>query len=148
MKPTCRARHFVSLPGDNVSSRSPATVISPRSGRSRPPIRFSSVVLPEPDGPISARNSPCATSRSIPRSTSTRCLPRRYAFATPFIETMLLMLALSPCFGAQERDACAHLGQHTGIAFREPDADLDGRLGAVGRRNDRDDAAGNAPVGI
>ena len=31
----------------------------PSVGRSRPPIRLSSVVLPEPDGPISARNSPC-----------------------------------------------------------------------------------------
>ena len=31
----------------------------PRSGWSRPPIRLSSVVLPEPDGPISATKSPC-----------------------------------------------------------------------------------------
>ena len=29
-----------------------------RVGVSSPPIRLSSVVLPEPDGPISARNSP------------------------------------------------------------------------------------------
>ena len=35
----------------------------PLVGRSSPPIRFSSVLLPEPDGPISARNSPAGTFR-------------------------------------------------------------------------------------
>ena len=40
------------------------------------PIRLSSVVLPEPDGPISARKSPCGISRLTPFSTSMRSLPR------------------------------------------------------------------------
>ena len=51
--PMCRARHADSLPPDSLSMRSPATVIDPSLGVSSPPIRFSSVVLPEPDGPIS-----------------------------------------------------------------------------------------------
>ena len=38
--------------------RSPPTVMLPPVGESSPPIRFSSVVLPEPDGPISAMKSP------------------------------------------------------------------------------------------
>ena len=38
--------------------RSPPTVMLPSVGESRPPIRLSSVVLPEPDGPMSARKSP------------------------------------------------------------------------------------------
>ena len=38
--------------------RTPPTSTDPPVGVSRPPIRFSSVVLPEPDGPISARKSP------------------------------------------------------------------------------------------
>ena len=68
-----RARHAESLPPDSLSMRSPATSIDPSVGVSRPPIRFSSVVLPEPEGPMSARNSPAATSRFRECSTSTRC---------------------------------------------------------------------------
>ena len=48
----------------------------PPVGVSSPPIRLSSVVLPEPDGPISARKSPCGMSRLTPCSTSMRSLPR------------------------------------------------------------------------
>ena len=44
----------------------------PRSGVSSPPIRLSRVVLPEPDGPISATKSPCGMSRSTPCRTSIR----------------------------------------------------------------------------
>ena len=43
------------------SMRSPATLISPASGRSIPPSRLSRVVLPEPDGPITAMKSPRGT---------------------------------------------------------------------------------------
>ena len=44
------------------------------SARSRPPIRFSSVVLPEPDGPMTATKSPSGISRSSWCSTSTLSL--------------------------------------------------------------------------
>ena len=61
----------------------PATSIEPLDGVSRPPIRLSSVVLPEPDGPISARKSPCGISRLTPFSTSMRSLPRVKYLWTP-----------------------------------------------------------------
>ena len=48
----------------------------PLLGRSRPPIRFSSVDLPEPDGPISARKSLSRMSRSSFSSTCTVSTPR------------------------------------------------------------------------
>ena len=53
------------------ASDSPAITTSPSSGRSRPAMRLSSVDLPQPDGPITATNSPWATSRSAPRSART-----------------------------------------------------------------------------
>ena len=49
----------------------------PSDGVSRPPIRFSSVVLPDPDGPIRARKSPSGMSRVTPCRTSIRSLPRK-----------------------------------------------------------------------
>ena len=45
--------------------------VAPAVGGSSRPIRLSSVDLPEPDGPISAVNSPGASTRSMPCSTST-----------------------------------------------------------------------------
>src|SRR2546423_9678729 len=43
----------------------------PSSGRSKPAIRRSVVVLPEPDGPSSVKNSPAATSRSTSSTATT-----------------------------------------------------------------------------
>src|SRR5215216_1333378 len=57
----------------------PSISISPSVGSSNPAIIRSVVVLPQPDGPSSARNSPGCTSRSM-RSTATRS-PNR--FVTP-----------------------------------------------------------------
>ena len=54
---------------------SPPTVMRPPSGSSKPAIMRSVVVLPQPDGPSSAKNSPGATVRSM-RST-TRVLPSK-----------------------------------------------------------------------
>ena len=53
-----------------------ATVTSPSSGLSRPAMRLSSVLFPQPDGPITATNSPRATSRSAPRSARTGAVSR------------------------------------------------------------------------
>ena len=64
------------LPPEAPSMRSPATSTVPSEGWSRPPIRLRSVVLPEPEGPISARKSPFGTSRLSPSSTSMRSEPR------------------------------------------------------------------------
>ena len=42
----------------------PRSVMLPPSGRSRPAISRSNVVLPHPEGPSSVTKAPCATSRS------------------------------------------------------------------------------------
>ena len=44
---------------------SPFSVTRPRVGTSSSPIRFSSVLLPQPDGPMIEMNSPTPTSRSM-----------------------------------------------------------------------------------
>ena len=62
--------------------RLPPTTISPELGLSRPPIRLRSVVLPEPDGPISATKSPRGMSSVRPCRTSIFCLPRSYTLVT------------------------------------------------------------------
>src|SRR5439155_14240520 len=43
----------------------------PSSGRSKPAIRRSVVVLPEPDGPSSVKNSPAPIARSTPSTAAT-----------------------------------------------------------------------------
>ena len=50
MKPTLRLRHFASAPSESWPTSVPATTTRPAVGRSIPAIRFSSVVLPDPDG--------------------------------------------------------------------------------------------------
>ena len=69
---------------DAVLRRS-ATV--PEVGRSRPPIRLSKVDLPEPEGPISARNSASLTSRSRPDRTWISSEPRLKVLATLWMRT-------------------------------------------------------------
>ena len=54
MNPTWRARHSVSLLPDMCVISSPSTVMLPADGTSRPPSKFSRVVLPEPLGPMNA----------------------------------------------------------------------------------------------
>ena len=59
-----------------VHVRDRGIVISePSVGESMPDSKFSNVVFPEPDGPISARNSPFGTSRSSDWSGVTTLLP-------------------------------------------------------------------------
>ena len=60
---------------------SPATASSPASGLSMPATRFSSVDLPEPEGPISATKSPLADRRELMSvSTGTHLLAAEYDF--------------------------------------------------------------------
>src|SRR5207249_3438725 len=47
------------------------------AGRSSPPSSCRSVLLPDPDGPMSATNSPSSTVREMPRSASTVVSPNR-----------------------------------------------------------------------
>src|SRR4029077_15924848 len=53
-------------PAPRASASSPSNATSPASGQSSPAMIRSSVVLPDPDGPSSASNSPLATLRSTP----------------------------------------------------------------------------------
>src|ERR1700689_5426765 len=54
--------------GGRSSMSVPPMERSPRSGRSRPAITRSKVVLPEPEGPSSASNSPGCTDKFTPSS--------------------------------------------------------------------------------
>src|SRR6476469_10232829 len=62
-----------------VTSRSPSEIV-PADDSSRPAIVRSRVVLPQPDGPRSAKNSPSATDRSRP---STARTPFGYTVDSP-----------------------------------------------------------------
>ena len=53
-----------------VVERSPLSAIRPRSGWSKPAIRRSSVVLPDPEGPSTAAKPPAGTVRSTSLSTA------------------------------------------------------------------------------
>src|SRR4029077_14723520 len=55
--------------GLGPATGSPSTLTSPRSGRSKPAMMFSRVVLPQPEGPTTATNSPSETAKSIASST-------------------------------------------------------------------------------
>jgi hypothetical protein len=69
--------------GDGVSTRSPNDQISPPLVASNPDIRYSSVDLPQPDGPSSATNSLGATSNSILRNAScARGVPSAHVLPT------------------------------------------------------------------
>src|SRR5690606_6007154 len=48
----------------------------------------------------------------------------------------------------EERDAYAHLRQDARVLLLEADADAHGRFRAIGRRDDRDHARGDRPLGI
>src|SRR5690606_9434316 len=69
---------------DIDESSAPPTVTVPPVGLSRPPRRFNRVVLPEPEGPISARKSRRGISRSSSCNTSKRSFPFRYTRLPPF----------------------------------------------------------------
>src|SRR6184192_1835532 len=71
------------------------TQTSPSLGWSRPAIRLSSVVLPEPDGPIRARYSPSGTSRLRSISTSICSLPRRKYLCRPLTRTIGSVMAFA-----------------------------------------------------
>ena len=54
----CALRQLADCLSLNRKTFSPSTSSSPLVGRSMAAIMFSKVVFPEPDGPMSARNSP------------------------------------------------------------------------------------------
>ena len=76
-KPMAWARCLVRRASLMAMMSSPLTSTEPPSMSSSPERQLSSVVLPEPDGPMTARNSPRSTTRSMPRKASTVSAPVR-----------------------------------------------------------------------
>jgi hypothetical protein len=76
MKPMVFKRSAVSARSDSLLVSLPVTSTVPEVGVSTHPIRFSSVVLPLPEGPAMDRNSPSATSNETPRRAGTVTVPR------------------------------------------------------------------------
>ena len=65
------ARSPASSRSPSLATSSPVTRTRPADGRSSVPIRCSSVVFPDPDGPRIATSSPAATARLTPASART-----------------------------------------------------------------------------
>src|ERR1700730_4778212 len=66
-----RSRRSSARPAsESAVTSASSSLISPLSAASSPAIRCSSVLLPEPDSPVSATRSPGATSRLTPRNTA------------------------------------------------------------------------------
>src|SRR5438309_2292330 len=68
----------------------PSRKYCPAVGRSRQPTMCMNVDLPDPDGPVTARNSPRWTSRFTPRSARTSTSPTMYVF-TRFLTAMTVL---------------------------------------------------------
>src|SRR5262249_40805955 len=72
--------------GGGDTTDSPESVTLPRSARMRPAAICNSVLLPQPDGPTTARKPPCLSSRSMPSSATVcaspepKLLPTRLSF--------------------------------------------------------------------
>ena len=76
MKPMFAARQSANSPSESLLMSSPSIMSVPLSALSMPAIKFSSVDLPEPDGPINATKSPRAMLSVMPSSTGTAWPPR------------------------------------------------------------------------
>src|SRR5262249_6866462 len=122
--PSLRARRSARRPADSVATGSPSIWTSPDVGVSRQPMRFSSVVLPLPDGPAIARNSPRSTVRETPASAVTVVLPRRYVLVTSAnatgLATVLPPFNANSCWGVA-RTRCATAGKPRPIECERTD---------------------------
>src|SRR5215217_2368161 len=95
MKPILSALKRVRFLSDIPAMDSPPIRTSPRSNSSRPERQLRSVVLPHPEGPMTATISPRAIERSTPRRARTRTPPAAYSFSTPRASTMVPSAASS-----------------------------------------------------
>jgi hypothetical protein len=90
-----RSRRSASRSGSDIRVTSrPSTQTRPAVGWSRPPMMFSSVVLPEPDRPRSATSWPRSTVNETPRSAGTAVCPLPKVRQTPSAATMTEFIAL------------------------------------------------------
>src|SRR5664279_4651630 len=82
MKPTFALRHFASAASLIEETCWSPTRIVPDVGRSMPAMRLRSVVLPEPEGPMSATKSPSSTDSDNLSRTVRTCVSRVYCFTS------------------------------------------------------------------
>jgi hypothetical protein len=81
-KPTRLRRSLVSRFSFSPVIGSPPSSTSPPLGRSRPAAHCRNVLLPEPEGPMTAVKLPRGSARSTPRSACTAASPRPYVRVT------------------------------------------------------------------
>ena len=74
-KPILVRRSLVSAASDSPARSVPASQAAPAVGRSRPAAQCSNVLLPDPDGPITAVNVPPQKSMLTPSRARTAPLP-------------------------------------------------------------------------
>src|SRR5207253_4632344 len=78
MKPTFSARTRLRSALEMLATFSPSSQISPEVGRSRQPIRFTNVDLPDPEGPMIAdRKSTRLNSSHVASSYAVFCLKKK-----------------------------------------------------------------------
>src|SRR3954466_5484001 len=167
MKPMLAARQAASSPSERPSMRWSATAISPASARSMPPSRLSSVVLPEPDGPMTAMKSPRGIARSRWSKIEIVSLPLVKRLLTPARRTIGCSAAtVLSCWNslirrgfvgrprragtrvAQEHDLDRHVRQNARILLLEPDAHAHRGLFPVGGGDDRDHRSRDGPIWV
>src|SRR5207249_7242359 len=125
--------------------RRSSTTIVPAVGVSRPPMRFSSVVLPKPDGTMRATKSPRGMSRSMPCRTSIVSPPRRYVLVSLRISTRTFTrLLIGDAYRGAVLERRRRRDDHA-LARAQSLQDL--ALGADGLSR-RDRAACDAAVGV
>src|SRR5687768_13710575 len=92
----------------------------PLDGTSSSPMRFSSVLLPQPEGPMMEMNSPARTSRLMPASATVSMLSVRYNFSTcsSLIITASFLASLQRQFPSVQ--VLAHVGDHHLVAGLQP----------------------------
>jgi hypothetical protein len=81
MKPSSRLRTFASWRSRNDRTSRPLSATRPLDGASSSPMMFSSVLLPEPDGPMMETNSPASTVRLTFSRATVSIVSVRYTFS-------------------------------------------------------------------
>src|SRR6185437_8137673 len=134
----------------------PAISTVPLVGRSRPPMMFSSVDLPEPEGPIWQTNSPGCTSRLTFTSARTISSPSLCSFqasvtlttgapgTATLSEADSVTVIGSPAFSVS-RSTCAE-GLDRGAVHRAPDRHHAGDDRGDDGNGHRDDDPGDGPA--
>src|SRR5262245_53553941 len=128
---TCR------LLGGTPTTSSPRSWMSPSSGSSNPATMRIVVVLPQPDGPSSVRNSP--SRMSIDRSSTATTSPKVFVTPRMLIAGVGSLIVRSSFPGAQGPefvDGHARLGLQTPL--REEAPDLGGHDDDHGHNEDHD----------